>query len=254
MEIVPGVHLVPHTRGANVYLVDGPTLALVDTGLRHNAEAILGYIASLGHQPQDLTRIILTHCHPDHSGSTAELQAKTGAELLVHAGDVEPDGRHLRPAFEGPGGPLLALATRFMRRQEVRVREPLGDGQVLPVLEGLQVVHTPGHTPGSICLYSAARRLVFVGDMVINNRTRLSRPLPAPGSDQAVYEASLRRLAVLDFEVCLFGHGPAILKGGTRLLQEVAQRPPAPSVAVTIARNLRTLLKFGLRLPKQRRD
>ncbi|MDO8672939.1 MAG: hypothetical protein Q7O66_16140 [Dehalococcoidia bacterium] len=97
----------------------------------------------------------------------------------------------------------------------------------LSALGGLVVVHTPDHTPGSICLDSPKRRIVFVGVVVLNNLSRLSRPLPTPGSVQAVYVASLWRLASLDFDACLFSHGPPVLEEGSRLVRDVAERAPS---------------------------
>ncbi|MSQ41215.1 MAG: MBL fold metallo-hydrolase [Dehalococcoidia bacterium] len=90
----------------------------------------------------------------------------------------------------------------------------LEDGDVLPVLGGLRVIHTPGHTPGSMCLLLERHQALFVGDMLLSNGKRLSRSLFFPGSNAQDYRQSLHRLAALEFQAVLQGHGPPCLQEG----------------------------------------
>src|SRR3989337_348087 len=84
MEIVPKVHRVPNVNGSNAVLLEGETLALVDTGIPGNGDAIVSYIESIGRKPTELTHIILSHYHHDHSGSANELAERTGAQIVAH--------------------------------------------------------------------------------------------------------------------------------------------------------------------------
>ncbi|MEX2599560.1 MAG: MBL fold metallo-hydrolase, partial [Dehalococcoidia bacterium] len=85
MEVAPGVYQVPGVRGANIFLLaSGDGLTLVDSGLPGDARAILRFIQALGHDTAELRRIILTHGHPDHTGSAKALRDATGAEVLIH--------------------------------------------------------------------------------------------------------------------------------------------------------------------------
>ncbi len=96
MEVVAGVHKVDGTIGSNVYLlVDDRSLALVDTGLQGNAGKIGRYIEGLGRKVSDLRWIILTHSHPDHTGSIRALRMHSDLKVLVHRDDVrwDQDGR-----------------------------------------------------------------------------------------------------------------------------------------------------------------
>ncbi len=85
MEIRPGIHQVPGLKWSNAYLlVEDAGLTLIDGGIPGDGSKILRYISQLGHTPQDLTRIVLTHSHPDHSGPMKELSRISGATNAVH--------------------------------------------------------------------------------------------------------------------------------------------------------------------------
>ena len=83
MEIIPNVHRIPGMRGANVYLLLGGTLTLVDAGMPGSEGAILDYIAGLDRAPAGLAQIVITHHHLDHVGSVAALRARTDAQVLA---------------------------------------------------------------------------------------------------------------------------------------------------------------------------
>ncbi len=218
METLPLIHHVEGTKGANVYLLADQTLALIDTGFAGNAERIIAYIRKIGRQPQELSRIILTHNHPDHAGSANQLKALTGAIIMAH-----PD-------------------------EHIKADVHINDGDIIPCLSGLRVVHTPGHTPGSVCLFLEQRNIIFVGDVVINHGDKLSRPLPNPSVDIDQAEESLRKLAQLPYDACLFSHGEPILKGAAERICQLAQSPPTTPLWWRILKNLRRLARFQLRL------
>jgi glyoxylase-like metal-dependent hydrolase (beta-lactamase superfamily II) len=224
MEIVPNVHLVPGMRGANVYLLVGETLTLVDAGMPGSEAAILGYIEGLGRGAGDLSRVVITHYHVDHVGSLAAIRERTGAQVLAHPGDA--------PFISGEQSPPPAQSAvmRFLFRLLAPVMPPaepapvdgtVGDGDRLdtfgPLSAGLlgeaTVVHVPGHTPGSIALHFPAERLLICGDVIDHRRGRLGPPPKAFTADMEQAMASLRRLAELDFEVLCPGHGAPLSSG-----------------------------------------
>src|SRR5712692_7574268 len=77
-KVVEGVHRVTPIPGVNTYLVDAGGLTLIDTAINSSAGAILAAIEKIGRRPADVQRIVVTHCHPDHYGSLAELKRRTG--------------------------------------------------------------------------------------------------------------------------------------------------------------------------------
>src|SRR4029077_21222577 len=97
-------------------------------------------------------------------------------------------------------------------------------GQVLPILGGLEVVHTPGHTPGSICLYAARHKLLFTGDALQVVRGRVTYASAFFSADLAMARASVARLAALDVETIAFAHYPPWRNGSNAVLRELADR------------------------------
>src|SRR3954447_24281279 len=91
VALAPGVWRIP-TAGRDLInsfaLVDDDgSVTLVDTGLKRAPARIVAGLAALGKHPRDVTRIVLTHVHPDHAGGAAEMRRRTGAEVLVHGDD-----------------------------------------------------------------------------------------------------------------------------------------------------------------------
>jgi glyoxylase-like metal-dependent hydrolase (beta-lactamase superfamily II) len=99
---------------------------------------------------------------------------------------------------------------------------PMVDGDVLPVLGGLEVVHTPGHTPGSVCLYARRDGLLFVGDML---QRRFGRVWFASGlysDDPRMARMSVQRLARLDVKTIVFSHFPPLTENAAETLATLA--------------------------------
>jgi glyoxylase-like metal-dependent hydrolase (beta-lactamase superfamily II) len=148
LEVLPGIHRIPRIKGPNAYLLEGEDLTLIDTGWPGNAPTILSYIRALGWQTDQLARILITHGHPDHTGSARFLREETGARVLAHAADTQRDRTGV-PVVRHVGMLFMPLPSVW----RVSVDMALVDGDSLPVMGGLRVVHAPGHTPGSICFY-----------------------------------------------------------------------------------------------------
>lgn len=231
-EIIAGVYLLSGflgagVWGANVYLlVDGDDLTLVDTGFLGRADRVLEQIEGLGYSPSDVTRIIITHHHADHVGSLAELKRITQAEVIAHPADAPYiDGRLPQP---GPARPqwlsdFLARFSWLWSTEPVEVDTLVNDGDELPILGGIKTLHTPGHTPGSICLYLESRDLLIAGDLLAN---RFGLRLPSRGFtvDTAQETQSIKRVASLDFDIICFGHGSPIMHNAHQAVADFADK------------------------------
>jgi glyoxylase-like metal-dependent hydrolase (beta-lactamase superfamily II) len=101
---------------------------------------------------------------------------------------------------------------------------PIEDGDVLPVLGGLRVVHTPGHTPGSVCLFGARDRVLFVGDMLQRRFGRVSFASSLYSDDIAMARRAVQRLTSLDVETVVFSHYPPLTEGASETLASLARR------------------------------
>ncbi len=223
MEIMPNVHLVPDVIANPYLIVDPDGLTLIDTGLPGSDKKILRYIAQRGFAPSDLKRIILTHSDVDHVGGLAALKRASGAR--VYASSIEAaaiargePSRQIRPSRFGRRL-FMSLVRRFFRPAPIKADEVLVEGQSLPVLGGLQVLSTPGHTPGHISLYSPSTGILFAGDSIVSRDTGLVGSIPANTWDQGQAAASVRKQTALRPNVVCSGHGPVVKDAAEKMPQ-----------------------------------
>jgi glyoxylase-like metal-dependent hydrolase (beta-lactamase superfamily II) len=220
-QVVPNVYLIEGLRGANVYLlVSAEQLALVDSGLAGDVDSIAAQLQEAGHAPSDLDTIILTHAHGDHTGGAAELAHLSGAQVLAHQDEIAYiEGNKPMPADALVPRVLNWLSVHVMfRGSSCDVGRALEDDDVIDVLGGTRVIHTPGHTPGSICLYQPERRILFCGDALFNanpisGAPGLRPPIRLFSVDNAKARDSVGKLSRLAVDVLCCGHGEPIAEG-----------------------------------------
>ncbi len=226
MELGSGIHLVPKISGANIYAVLEEThidhLTLIDTGMPGNASRIVEFLKSLRKEQTNGFTIVLSHSDIDHSGSVAELKEKLGnVKVAIHEADA-PRLTGEKPPKEVRGliGLLFKAMSPFMKLKPVTPDFLLKDGDRV---DGLTVIHTPGHTQGSICLYSASLKAMFVGDALRTDRARKPRlSSTAMTFDIKQAKISIRKIASYEFELLLPGHGPPILTDASGKVKELA--------------------------------
>lgn len=212
--------------GANVFLLLDKSITVIDTGLGGRAASILNEVNRLGYKPSDVTQIILTHHHADHVGSLADLKKTTGAEVMAHMADAPYINGSLRQP--GPARPkwlarMLSPFGRMWASTPAEVDKLLNDGDELPILGGVRILNTPGHTPGSICLFIPKEKLVIVGDL-LTNRLRPGLPSRIFTVDMVQEVNSIKKLAGLDFDIIAFGHGRPLLHGAREAVTRLAER------------------------------
>lgn len=208
MNLAEGVYRIDGVRGANAYVAQTDEgLMVIDTGLPGNADKIVSFVRELGHEPTDVHAIVLTHSDPDHVGSVARLKDLTGAKVAIHADDAPTlagGGSQKHP--KGALGVVFSILSRFMHTEPVRADMILRDGDSVA---GFQVMHTPGHTPGSITLYRDG--IVFSGDALLSNSKGQARPpRQALSADCEQALASADKIKALGYRVLLTGHGEPV--------------------------------------------
>jgi glyoxylase-like metal-dependent hydrolase (beta-lactamase superfamily II) len=233
-EVVPGVFRFRTRHSANSYLItDGAGRAvLIDPGSYPGGPDLIRAVEGLGARVAGLAGILLTHAHPDHAGAAALIQDWSGAPVYAHPAEFP---RLLRAG--GPG--------RFRMPRPVRL-VPLEDGEVVPGVEGLVAVHTPGHAPGHLVFFLPDPKLVFLGDLLLRTDGRLARPIGLFGRSAEAHLRSLKRTLALGAETAFFGHGDPVLGGFSGELDRfLANLRPEPEW-LRIFRNLPELIRFGL--------
>ncbi|HEY7624929.1 MAG TPA: MBL fold metallo-hydrolase [Candidatus Limnocylindria bacterium] len=218
MEVLPNVHAVRLIGAQAFLLIDGEEITLVDAGHAGSARLLRAHLARMGRSLEHITRIVCTHGHPDHIGGVHEIGALSGAQVLLHPADAERLRIRFREVIANfAPGPIVALLTRAPSHAD-----PIDEGDELPVLGGLRILHTPGHTPGSVCLYSPRHRFVIVGDMLQRVRGKVTLPNAFFTDDMPTARRSIARLADLDVDTILFSHYAPYRGGAQEALRALA--------------------------------
>jgi glyoxylase-like metal-dependent hydrolase (beta-lactamase superfamily II) len=226
--IVEGLYGFSGLGFGRVYAVDDADggLMLIDTGTAPAAAKIEKQLRDAGRDPADVKRILLTHAHPDHVGGLPALKALTGAQVICSA--VERDYVEGRLAPQVADRAQLNWIGRRMWQEPnplpgTPVDRVLQDGDRLDkVFGGVQVIATPGHTPGHVSFWQPARRILITGDAVGHMPWGLSLPIAAFTPDMDLARRSVSRLSRLDPEVMCMGHGNPIRKDATARLRAFA--------------------------------
>jgi glyoxylase-like metal-dependent hydrolase (beta-lactamase superfamily II) len=220
--VVPGVHEIQLQRVKAHAILEDEGVTLIDTGYAGSLPRIERGLADLGRSVSDVRRVVCTHGHPDHAG-TARAFADLGVEILIHPADAANLDVGFRDVVRRPTrGRIFAAMTPPLTEFT-----SLEDGAVLPVLGGLEVIHTPGHTPGSVCLFAARDGILFVGDTLQRRFGRVSYASGLYSDDPALARASVQRLADLGVSSIVFSHWAPLTDGAAEIIASLAERAAA---------------------------
>jgi glyoxylase-like metal-dependent hydrolase (beta-lactamase superfamily II) len=176
-------------------LYRGGEAALVDTGVTGSAAAIEAALGEAGLAWDSVGHVILTHKHPDHAGSVDEVMAEAaGAALYAGEADI----------------PQIPSAT---------APQPVGDGDSV---FGLEIIDSPGHTPGHICVLDSAAGILVTGDALNGTGGGVAPPDPSFSEDMTVAMATVLKLGGFSYEIALFGHGEPLLEGASAAVAALA--------------------------------
>jgi glyoxylase-like metal-dependent hydrolase (beta-lactamase superfamily II) len=236
---------------ANVYAIANGdrSWTLFDTGIAtpEGTAALETQAVERGVDLSRVSRIVVSHGHVDHYGNAQRIAERSGAPVLIHPADRNKVLGHFRYSSEiennveyylrlgVPEPVLLSMLERTKRAPTLArpvdsaILQPLDEGMVFDFQHfSVSVMHLPGHTPGLVCLHSAAQRLLFADDHV------LARVSPNPLLDLSLgtgaakflslvsYLKSAERVVQLELDAVLPGHGPAF-SGHQRLLRGLFQ-------------------------------
>ncbi len=207
MEVDPGIHSIPvdtwtfmGVYAPNIYLVVGKKAALIDSGYK-DSETIgksLEYIEEIA--PRKLEYIVITHPHPDHIGGCRSIKKSTGARIVLYSSGV------------------ARAKTKYRVVPDILVE----DGDVLNIGGlNLEIIHTPGHSPASICVYIRESKTLFTGDHILGMGTTV---VYAPEGDMIQYIESLKKLLSYDIRLICPGHGPLIKEAERKIRELIAHR------------------------------
>ena len=154
----------------------------------------------MNRKPEDISLIIITHKHGDHTLGLREILEKTNAKIAAHKDEVEG----------------------IIEKTKIdRVDIALVDGDEI---EGLKVIHTPGHTPGHICLLDENTGALFVGDIVYTEKGDIDEIPHHYSEDPNLNRESIKKLANVNFKHLLPSHGDPIMGKGKEALLRLIKR------------------------------
>jgi glyoxylase-like metal-dependent hydrolase (beta-lactamase superfamily II) len=228
-QVAPDVYRITVSR-SNIYLITGKTLALIYTGMPGDGPEVLKAIAAIGRNPAEVSHILITHGHTDHIGSLAFLKKATGAQVIAGTPEVDYIQGKKKPwqmAREGFSGMLfkimLFFAETFVFTRETAVVDQACSGG--EVIDGITVIATPGHSPGSISYYLPDKRILFTGD-ALSGEPEAKLPPRAGCADYQQALLSVKKLTALSFDICCFGHGKPVTTGAAALVKKVLSPSP----------------------------
>lgn len=176
-------------------LARGTEVAIVDTGNTGDAPEIEASLATIGLGWSNVGHVILTHRHPDHQGSLIPvMEAATAADAYAGEADI--------PSISSPRA-IIAVGD---------------DDQVF----GLDIIETPGHTDGHISVFDSAGGLLVAGDSLNGANGGVAGPNPTFSTDQNEANESAKKMANLQFETLVFGHGDPVVGGADTALATLA--------------------------------
>ncbi len=235
-EVIPGIHLLKLSTAktifslteVNVYLVRGDRgYLLVDTGWNtdESFDSMQKQMAEIGVDIKDISQIVITHTHPDHYGQTGEIKRLSGATLAIHAIEkeyIDSTYAHMDKMLEqtdrwlaingAPPGKLAEIKaiTTGLQRHVFPINPDItfhGGETITTGIFNFQVLWTPGHAPGHICLYEPEKRVLISGDQILPTITPNISLTPRSGENPlATYLTSLNGLRGLDARLVLPGH------------------------------------------------
>ncbi len=195
MQIVDGVIFVAGLGfNSNIYIVGKEEIGIIDAGASPNyVSHVIDKLKEYNLQQDKIKKLILTHMHPDHTGGVSGFIQAFNPTIYMHKEDARVLSQKLADQMKLlEGGETIEIDTF-----------------------SFQVIHTPGHSPGGICLYEPSKKILFSGDTVFSygniGRTDLR------GGDQRLLVQSIEKLLKLDVEFLCPGHMSVVKDGNSHI-------------------------------------
>jgi glyoxylase-like metal-dependent hydrolase (beta-lactamase superfamily II) len=201
---------------------DEENVILVDAGFPGQLSLFRQELERVGMSINRLNRIIVTHQDRDHIGGLAEIANAAGKDvrILAHAREkpfIQGDELFVKSVHRTNPPPPIPPFDR------VKVTGELADGDVLPFAGGVVVIHTPGHSPGHICLYHEKSKTLVSGDALNLVEDQLTGPNSQFTHDLIAATASLKKLSRFDIQTVICYHGGVFRGDVNRRIAELAE-------------------------------
>jgi glyoxylase-like metal-dependent hydrolase (beta-lactamase superfamily II) len=230
VDIRPDLRMVLDSGPGQAYLLRrGAQAVLIDTGIAGQGGAIADALAGWGLGREALSHVLLTHWHPDHVGSAAEVGDWPNAQVWAHRLDasiIRGDSYGSLPHLTHTEEQFYAqIAGTVPDAAPAKVDRELGDDEHLEDL-GARVLYTPGHTDGSIAFLFEEAGVLFTGDVATVYEGQVI--LGPFDKDRPTARHSFRRFADIEVDTVCFGHGQPLVGDETNKLKAAAKADEVP--------------------------
>lgn len=204
-----------------VYALDLGDLVLIDCGAGSSWDRIRDNLEAAGLAPGELHTLLLTHAHVDHIGAAARIREETGCRVVAHAADT--------PAIASGDPEFTAAGAYGVRLRGVEVDQVVEADTEISFEQGrIRLLHTPGHTPGSLAaVYESGEEVVLFGQDIHGPFS------PSFGSDLAAWRHSMHRLLELDADVLCEGHF-GVFRPATAVRRFIQEHLDAPKSMIRL--------------------
>lgn len=224
-KIFDDLYMITGIGEAAVFVIGSENAySLIDSGIFKRTDQLINQLKENGFSIKNLQTIYLTHCHCDHIGGVTELVKYSGASVAAHKDDIPFITQ--QEIITGPYHDMMVQEQKVMKQFGCTIKNvdiTMIDGDILPLLGGLKVIHVPGHTPGSIALYQPDKEIMFFGD-VIRNNPKLGLVVGIPEKfnlDTEQVKDDARLLLSFPIDYALFSHGEPILGNAESILKQI---------------------------------
>lgn len=201
------------------------SVTLLDTGYKGGPKKLAAHLSAIGSSPEAVKQIIVSHAHGDHVGGLAGMVARAGQARVFASAE---EAQYVTAGKTPPPDPALLMAKilRFLGSSfpPAAVDETFTDGQTLDVLGGLDVIHTPGHTPGHCSFLHRPSGILITGDALFNWRNKIAYSVSFFCSNYKQSQQTAERLGEAEYETAAFTHGPEIRDNAREQVRQFLRR------------------------------
>ena len=199
LKVTDNVYALDATKGNYAYVIIGKEIVLVDTGRPGQGKGILKELESMKIKPQDIKHILLTHHDVDHIGNLALLEDETGARIWASKEDIP----YIRGEKNREG--IKKLVSIIMRVKKPKdITHYPGNQKIFDI----EVIPTPGHTPGHVCLLY--KDILFAGDLIRTSNGQIGPMRSFMNWNTEISRDSIKKVSDLSFKWVCPAHGEPV--------------------------------------------
>lgn len=206
MKINNKVYALDSTKGNYAYIIQDKEIVLIDTGRPGQGKNILNELKSMNINPEDIKHILITHYDIDHVGNVALLETATNATIWASKEEI--------PYILGDKSlhGIKKYLSYIMRVKKPENIKSYPDDQKIGEIE---VIPTPGHTPGHVCLLF--EDVLFVGDLVRSSKGKIKPMRTMLNWDESVLKESIKKMDNYSFNWVCTAHGEPIMRNNIKI-------------------------------------